>query len=551
MKKSLRYAAGILVVGLALTACSGPANSPDEEPQSEELVDFLWTGPALPDTTDPMTDGPLAAVLAVELNSRPVKFDVADLEGNGCSELPQLEDVVGELATGWEYGDDMKSITLTFRDDAVSNHGNPLTSEDVKWTFDRGRAISSTVTNLLTTTSLWADGDDAVEIVDEHTVKVNLKSASAMDAAVYLLFRWVIQDSKVAQEHATADDPWATEWLGKNSANFGPWQWTEADWNPGQELIMTRNPNYYAPDEYGNIGRVIMRVIPEGSTRAQLVSSGEVDYAGQLAPADYQLVRDSGSAQVLECVAGDRDTLVLQHEDERFADVRVRQAMSLAIDREELVQAAYQGYGAQPATDGLSQVYQFERPSDEAQRIRYDVEEAKSLLAEAGYPDGFEFDLAYSPGRPGPQAEQLAVTVAAMLEEIGITANIQVVASPPEFQSMFLEGRYEAVIYQEPPAIPDPAYATGLYSICGGYQNSYGYCDKEYDRLQKLLATTQAGPEREQYAAEISARIVETVPKIYLLDTHLQRAFSSAVDTESYLHFPYSTTLQLYTLQKN
>src|SRR5690606_27301179 len=145
-------------------------------------------------------------------------------------------------------------------------------------------------------------------------------------------------------------------------------------------------------------------------------------------------------------------------------------------------------------------------------------EAARQLLAEAGYPDGFSAELALSPGRPGPQAEQIAINIQSQLADVGIDLDINVVASPPEFQTMFLEGQYQSVIYQEPPAIPDPAYSAQLYNVCGGYQNSFGYCNEEYDELRSTIQDTDPGAAREELVGDLSELIMETMPVVYLLD---------------------------------
>lgn len=542
----------------AATAPTAPAESAPEAPQEQELVDFIWVGPAIPTTGDPATAGPLQNILAVEQNTRPVSYDPSGLPGGGCGQVVTIGELRGELAESWEFLDDGLRLRIKFREGVLSPFGNEMTSADAKWSLDRMIENSGTGRFLMQRIAAWESihhfsqeyDSSPVDIVDDYTVDVRIRESGALDVAVMTQAKWMVFDTTYLIEngHVTEEDPWAGEFLKLNSADFGPWTFTEDDFRPGEEIILTRNPNYYKPEELGNIGRLIMRAIPESATRAQLVITGEADYAGQLTSADYKTVESNGGT-VLNCVSGDRDTLVLQQaEGSKFADVRVRQAVSLALDREAVAMAGYQGFGGFAATEGMSTAY---RPPS-TRSVVFDPARARELLAEAGYPDGFTMTLHYSPARPGPQSEPMAFNIQQQLADVGITAELILVPAAAEFQATFLEGRYEAIIYQAPPAIPDPAYAAGLYSVCGGYQNSYNYCSELHDFFQTQLQTVKPeNPARAVALGNLSDVIVDTIDKIYLVDTGLPRAFSSAVDVSRYEHHPYATTVRVHHLSKN
>jgi len=537
---------------------TGGETTTDTEGAPEELVDFIWVGPALPTSIDPTTAGPLQNILAVEQVARPVSYDPAALPGGGCEQMVSIAELRGELLEGWEFLDGGKRIRLNLRKGVLSPWGNEMTSDDMKWSMDRMIEQSGTGRFFMTRIAMWesihnpsgAYDSSPVDIVDDYTLDVRVSDPGSLDVAVMTQAKWVTFDTTYLIEngHVTDDDPWAKAFIEKNSADFGPWMVTESDFRPGEEIILTRNPNYWNPDELGNIGRLIMRAIPEASTRAQLVITGEADYAGQLAPSDYQNVIDNGG-QVLNCASGDRDTLTLQQgEGSKFSDVRIRQALSLAIDRDEVAFAGYQGFGGRGATEGSSTAY--DPPSTKS--IVHDPAAAKALLAEAGYPDGFDMAIHYSPARPGPQSEAMAFNIQQQLADVGINVELILVPGAADFQSTFLEGRYEAILYQAPPAIPDPAYAHALYSVCGGYQNAYGYCNEVHDFFVKQIQTTQPdNPARRVALGNLSDLIVDTVDMIYLVDTGLPRAFSAAVDVSRYEHHPYSTTVRVAALSKN
>ncbi|MBX3310381.1 MAG: hypothetical protein KF739_08110 [Cryobacterium sp.] len=525
-KKSWPLSMTALTVGLLLTATAcTPGTDNTKGDNKVENVDFVWVVPALPASADPATGGPLPRVIGPERAGLPVAYDLAKVSGAGCEQLAPISDLAPDLVESWEFNSDRTELTLTLRKGVKSAAGNELTSDDFVWSLERSVAESPTAKRFLQTTTLWR-ANDPVEAINEHEVVIHIATPGALDVAHFTMFSWLIFDSTEAKTHATAEDPWAKDWLSSNSANFGPWTFTSEDWDPSQKLVLHRNPNYYAPEQFGNIGRLIIQAVPDGSTRSQLASTGKVGLATDLAPQDLKHLDGVDDVQVLNCASANRDTLILNQAFEPFADVRVRQAVSMAIDRVDLNQAAYLGL-ADPSTDGLSQAYSFPTP---ATRLTYDVAGAKKLMAEAGYADGFAITITYSPSRPGPQAEQIALNLQKQLAAININVELKQVATGTQFSSDFQDGNYQAMVYQEPPAIADPQYSAALYNYCDSFQNTFGYCNEKYDDLTDKIRTTSAGPERDKLVSQLSSVSAETIPVVYLLDTRAQYALNGAVD---------------------
>lgn len=548
-----------LVLTLVLIACSGGGNAVEEGGGGAEETaagtattgaggegdsTFVFLLPDLPTGLDTITDGGSTAYVGNERLSTLVTWDHAGSAEGGCTEILDVADVRGDLAESWERSPDGKLLTFTLREGVSSPFGNELTAEDVRWSFERFLAEAPPANFFYTNVSLLDLENEPFRVIDDRTFALALREPGSMDVALNVFFRLMVHDSTEASKHATDADPLATEWLSRNSANYGPWHFTEEDYTEGQELIMHRNPNYSG--EVGNVDTVIFRAIPESSTRAQLVQAGDADYAAFLAYSDNRLLSDGNSVTVLPCVGPERDILLLNQADERFADVRVRQAISHAIDRETISDTIYQGF-AEAATSGLHSQYDFEQPG---QQYEYDPERARELLAEADLADGFEMELVASPARPGAYAPEVAALIAAQLAEVGITVQQRVITSGTEFATAFNEGAYQAMVYNESIALPDPAYALGLLAVCEGYQNSFNHCDPEYDRLQAELQATDPGPERSAIMTEAAGHIVENPGIIYLADVGLPRVFGANVDVDGYLHSPYSTTVNVYAINK-
>jgi peptide/nickel transport system substrate-binding protein len=524
-------------------ACGGSDDGPsDEDPSAEEPpaegATFIYAAAGVPETLDVTTtyQGDPSRVNMYEWGSTLVEYDADELAGAGCDELATAANVRPGLAESWEYNDDQTQLIFTLREGVVSPEGNEMTAEDVVWSLDRAKEQSPVVQFLISAVGNFAD-DNTYEALDERTVAVNLDIAGALDASLFTYPMFAVHDSTAALENATDDDPWATEWMIDNVVTFGPWALESFD--PGNEVIYTTNPNFWDEARRGNVDRLVIRNVDEASTRLQLVQTGEVDFAERLSFQEYETLQDAPSVEVLNCASPNRDMLMLNlGEDERFADPRVRQAISLAIDRDALVAGVYRGF-ATPTTNGLSEVYW--DPAAGASKIEYDPDRARALLEEAGFADGLAFEMKVSPTRPGAHAESLAVQIQSMLDDVGVQASIDVVAGSTEFSDLFFEGRYEAILYLEPPALGDPYYSLNLYNTTVSFQNTHGYDNPRYDELTEQILRTEPGDERDEMMAEVSEIIVDDTPVVYLTERVYTLAFSDAIS--GYVNQPHGSVM--------
>jgi peptide/nickel transport system substrate-binding protein len=517
------------ILALAISVCGG-ANAaiaasalPDEaaiKASAPASATFVYAVPSVTTTLDYQPyQGDANRFVDIPLESKLVLYDPTSLAGKGCEQLASVTDLKGDLATEWSYSDDRKTITFKLRE-AKSEYGNELTSADVKWSLDRTMALSPIAKFNYFTIADYRK-TDPVTVVDDRTVQIHVNSPTALDVIENLVFFAIIYDSTEAKKHTTADDVWATAWLKDHTANFGPWK--IAEFTPGQEVTYAPNANYYG--ERGNITKFILRSVPDASTRRQLLEAGAVDWAARLSLNDYKSLEASAGVTVRECQSPNRDNLVLNLKNKILANPQVREAISLALDREAIVKGAYLGFG-QPAKSGLSAYYTYPAP---AATYTFDVDKAKQVLAEAGYKDGFDLKLLYSPTRPGPMAEQSAILMRSMLAKIGIKVTLEQVASGTDFSDRFLKGQYDAIVWQEPPLIADPYFSAAIYNLSGSFQNSFGFNDPAYDQLVREVATTPPGDARNQKMSELASLGVTDYPVIYLVDDVFLQAHRSNI----------------------
>jgi peptide/nickel transport system substrate-binding protein len=272
-----------------------------------------------------------------------------------------------------------------------------------------------------------------------------------------------------------------------------------------------RNPYYDGP--HGNISKVILQTVPEASTRQELVESGGAQSVDRLSlDQDAAL---TGAAGVVNCPSAYRDLLGLNVHDPILAKAQVRQAISLAINRQQLVSAVYRGF-AKPALSGVASVFD---PTTGTSNFAYNPTRAKQLLAAAGYPNGFPLTISIAPSSTGDYATSLAEFLVADLAKVGIKATISTVGSAAQYMDQLKKLAYQAFIYNEQPSFSDPGYAYILNNGCVGLQSFAGWCDQSADKLALSIEST-TGPARAGLVNQLSTLINNDMPVVYLAETN-------------------------------
>jgi peptide/nickel transport system substrate-binding protein len=525
-----------LAAALAVAACGGSSGGDKGAAGGSATFTYALTG--LPTSLDPADyQGDPSRNIGFELASSLFRWDTEKLPNQGCDKLANVDQLTGQLAESHERSADGKVITVKLRD-ATSAAGNKLTSADVKWTFDRLIALEvGTPNTLMQDVANYAA--DPIKVVDDKTFEIQLDEAGAMDLAILTWAQFRILDSTDVKKHVTNEDPWGKEYLLNHSATFGPWTQEPGDFVAGDRLTLTANKNYEG--DRGDVTKLVFLSVPDASSRAQLVSTGNANYGTGLQYEQYAQLKDTPGVDVQTCASADRIPLVLNAKDPNLGKPEVRKAISMAIDRQSIVDAVYRGFN-KPATGGLSQAYGIE----DTGRYEHDVAEAKQLMSAAGV-GNVPITLHISPSRPGPEAEQIAILLQSQLKEIGIDVKIQTVASATEINTIFHDGTFQALLYLEPPAVADPFYSIFLYNSSFSKLNTYGYANSELDDLARQVGKLSPGADRDRLVTEAGELMVDNPPFIYLVDRDFVHAVREGFT--NYQHAP-NGEMFVYTLKQ-
>ncbi|HEX9854584.1 MAG TPA: ABC transporter substrate-binding protein [Acidimicrobiia bacterium] len=421
--------------------------SPDEGPARGEVLRVALPNFAEENLNPLIMDGVTSLDLSVLIFDPIVMIDV-----DGGS-LPGVAD-------SWDIDEDGLGVTLHIREGIEFHNGDPLTAEDVVFTLKSwmDEELVQTATN-----PRWpnlVESPDDIELVDEYTVHVT--TVFAADALIPFFSPLEVSANLVLPKNYIEEVGWNE--FNENPIGSGPWQFQS--YAPGDEFTFTALDSHPFRPVPG-FDELQVLLIPEAATREAMLRNDEID----IAAISIETANDIDALEdvTVEERFGGQITLMNMgtwfSEDEvgALANVQVREALSLAIDRQEVVDTLFDGRavavpGSLPATI-LPGVQGIEYEDWDLDQTLYDPDRARELLAEAGYADGFTLRVFAQP-LSGVSGDLLAEVFAAYWDEIGVTTEIipidlatmeEMSARPP-----LAEDIYGAMkIHRRPPAFSD------------------------------------------------------------------------------------------------
>lgn len=418
------------------------------------------------------------------------------------------------LAERWDWSADGQVLTYTLKPGLVWSDGVPLTAADVAftWTLIGDEKVASN----------WFDESRAiaqVEAVDERHVAFHFVHAGNPDLLQSFTIRGVVP------EHVLKDaDRASLRGHPSSHAPLSSGPWVVSAWQDNEKLVLEPNPRNTAFPE-PHLQRIITRVMPEYSTRLIELQNGGIDYLPSLEVSDIPIMkRDYPQFKLLQIQSESMNYIGWNLRDARLADARVRRALTLAIDRDKLLADVLTVDGVRYGRPCVGTVPPNfgEWFNADIQPLPADKEQARALLAEAGWTDSdhdglldrggepFTIDLLVQSGIP--QNQQIAVYAQAALAEVGVKLEIQSV-EPNRFSALARGHEFEAILWSFGSRAPvDPTiqwHSTGQY-------NWMGYSDPETDKLLEELRTTTDIDRAKAISREVQARVYEAQPATFL-----------------------------------
>lgn len=442
-----------------------------------------------------LAQGTLRTAVGTTLNQLdPSKTTIGDeyiyvhLVFNGLSRIDPDMTVKPDLAESWKASDDLKTWVFKLREGVKFHHGRTLDSEDVVATVKRilDPATGSRARSNLT----MIEGVEATGPL-EVTFKLSLPYAGFADIFADRQLRIVAKD-KIGE-------------LSTHPIGTGPFMFKS--WSPGDRMEMVKNPDYF---EKGlpKLDGVTMRIIPEAAARIAALESGSIDILWNLPYESVDKFKTHATIRLDSVPTPTWDAVILNNERPPFSDPRVRKALALTIDKSALVELALFGQGAPtfsplpPSHPYFNTELKFNPP---------DIAQARKLMAEAGFPNGFDVPLQVPQERE--QRVRLGVAVRDMARAAGIRINVERVpfasyaANVAGKAQMYVDG------YFARPTVDTALYP--FYHSTGSWNRQlWLYKEPRVDKILDEARRTNDDAARKKLFQEFQAVVEETQPSI-------------------------------------
>jgi peptide/nickel transport system substrate-binding protein len=432
-----------------------------------------------------------------------------------------------ELAESWIVAGDGSHVTFRLRRNAKFHDGTPVTAKDVKWSFDRAVSVGGFPTFQMAAGSL--EKPEQFVVVDDHTFRVNFlrpDKMTMMDMAVPVPS---IFNSELVKKHVTKEDPWGLQWTKNNVAGGGAYK--VESWRPGQEIVYVRNDDWKS-GPLPRIGRVIQRDVPNAGTRRALLLKGDIDMTYDMPPKDFsELAKESSLKVVSTPIENSMWYVGMNAKNKPFSDVRVRQAVALAIPYDKMNEVAVYGraiklYGG--SNDPKQPVW------PQPHGWKTDLGRARALLKEAGYEGGFETTLSFDLGSATTN-EPMAVLLQESLAQLGIKAQIQKIPGA-NWRAALLKKDMPLIINRFGGWLNYPEY---FFFWCYHGQNAvFNTMSYQNPKLDKMIDNARFPENRAIYDSEVRSmiRLVnEEVPRVPLFQPLMDVAMRK--DVTGYMYW--------------
>ena len=475
-KKLLALVLLVSLLGTVLSGCgdgSAEQGSEDRATAGELVVGIAQD---LDDSLDPHK--------AVAAGTKEVMFNVFE----GLMKPTSTGDLIPAIAENYTVSEDRMTYTFTLREGVKFHNGDTVTAEDVAYSINRCAAATETGVVQVEAFSII----QSIEAVDERTVVITIAEPS--NEFISYLTTAILPADYTEQDTAPV--------------GTGPFKFVSR--TAQDSIVMEKNEEYWGTP--AQLNKVTFKIIENADSILMSLQSGAVDLCAHLT--NTQISQLGEEFYVAEGTMNLVQALYLNNAEKPFDDVRVRQALSYAVDKQGIIDLAFDGYGS---PIGSSMYPAFGKYFDDSLTNYYtqNVEKAKSLLAEAGYPNGFTMTITV-PSNYQPHIDTVQV-VAEQLKAIGVTAEIQLVE-----WGTWLSDVYSGRQFQSTLVGVDAANMTAralLERFTSDYSKNFiNYNNAEYDALFQQVLTTYDDAEQTALYKQMTANLTENAANVYIQD---------------------------------
>jgi peptide/nickel transport system substrate-binding protein len=413
-RKSVMLVLSLMLVLSTLLASCGAAATPESAAPTISTVSTPVPPTPVPATEVPPTAAP--KVLTIAVPTEPTQIDPINFSEsiahslilhthNGLFKFDSDLNPVPDLAESAEVAADGVTWTIKLKQGIKFHDGTPFTADAVKYVVDWVLSDNPPIR------AAYAGRNDldSATVIDDYTVQIKTKKPLGAFLQMLASPAWYINSPAAYEKYG--------DQASLHPVGTGPYKFVE--WNPGEDIVLERNTDYFGQQPYYD--KLIWRFVLEPTTRVTLLETGEVDVVVNVPASEMSRLEDNANLVVEPVMLGRMIYIAIHCQRPYLDDVRVRQALNYAVDKEAIVKGILQGLGrvADSPIPSLTWGYS---PVGE---YPYDPDKARQLLADAGVPEDFTIKLWVPEGRYF-QDKEVGEAVANYLGEVGLNVDFQV-----------------------------------------------------------------------------------------------------------------------------
>lgn len=416
---------------------------------------------------------------------------------------PETKEIKPYLAESYSISADQKTWTFTIRSGVTFHDGTPLTAASFKETYERAMAPETASPG----TGPLLSVIESIAAPDDKTLILQLKEPSAP------LLSYLIQPNVTQPLSMAAIQKYGKEY-GRNPVGVGPWKFES--WKTGESITLVRNEAFNWAEPSAKIqgppmpDKLVVKFIKDAQTTIAALESGSIDIAS-LSAREAKEYKNNGKFEILEATKLGVNFIQMNLENEMLQDIRVRQALNMALNKKAIIQADQQGEGESAFGPLPRKMFGYD-PAVETYGYRFDVEKAKKLLEDAGWRVGAQ-GIREKDGKPlslqllTAMSSQGIPLIQSMLKEIGVEIKVQN-AELGSVLELSAKGQFDLNVLGYTDLDPDILYLFMHSSQIGGLNHAH-IQNPQLDTLLEKSRTVVDQAQRKQIFGEIQKIAVE------------------------------------------
>lgn len=399
---------------------------------------------------------------------------------------------IDAVAESHSISEDGKVYTFQLRSEVKFHDGTEVTVDDVKYSIERCAGINGDGTPLVAAFS----NVEKVETPDASTVEIYLKEADT-EFLAYLIVA-------VVPQHC--------EDLDKNPVGTGPFQYVSR--SPQENIVIEKFSDYWDTENQAYLDQVTFKVVGDSNAIVTGLKSGTIDMYPRVNATQAAQLADDQDLQIYEGGMNLIQALYLNNAEAPFDDVKVRQALCYAVNRQEVLDMVADGKGTIIGSSMFPAFEKYYMP-ELADLYPQDVQKAKELLAEAGYPDGF--DMTISVPNNYQQHIDTAQVLVEQLKQIGVNAEIQLIEWDSWLSDVYADRNFQSTVVGI-----DAAYLSGRALLerfaSDAEKNFINYSNPQYDSLYEQVKKSTDDSEQIDLYKQMETLLAEDAANVYIQD---------------------------------